>query len=165
MQVTFDPTNAVEAEIVRILLNLDHADTAKPGVAENNPGSDGRHYETPHNVTAEGEAEQDAGNASPVPLADAPKKRGRKPKAKAAPIDVAVEPEPEQIVWDDPAPEEKPVVEEKPATEDQVRIAMKKYMDQNGMEKAIKILKDHGVDRISDLAAGDYNSVIKACGV
>lgn len=163
MQVTFDPTNAVEVEIVRVLLTLDEA--AKPGVAENNPGANSHAHETPRAAAAVGEAEQGAGNASPVPLADAPKKRGRKPKAEVAPIEVAVEPEPDQLVWDDPAPEEKPVVEEKPATEDQVRIAMKKYMDQNGMEKAIKILKDHGVDRISDLAAGDYNSVIKACGV
>lgn len=161
MQITFDPFIPHEKALVESILGRSTAPlnsgAAEPAVA-NNTGS----------VVSSAPSEGDAGGytgeaATGVPLAEAspasetPKKRGRKPKAEtaAAPVED-----------DEPAldqPPEAGAEADDPPTIDDARKALQAFTANNSVPEGVALLKEFGVARIGELAAGDYHAFIKRC--
>lgn len=163
MQITFDPFNPHERNVVNAVLSKVSAGAvapaAEPAVAYNT-GSVASEFL----ASSEGDAGGYAGeataasigaDASPAPET-APKKRGRKPKSETAP-------EPEQIAAVDDAPEPEATDNNNPPTIDDVRRALQEYTVRHSVPAGVALVKEFGAERVGEINPGDYHAFVKRC--
>lgn len=120
-------------------------------------------------VSLDGEKISEAQPAPAQSLLESEKpKRGRKPKETAAPVTTTADTTETRVS----APTEtktvepvRPIMEPAPKeiTVEELRTALNKVSTKHGMQTSIKILKDYGANRISELPKEKHAAFIDAC--
>lgn len=158
MQLTFDPTNPRDVEMVLRLLDQGHTyKSDSDGDSSLSPAGGeeevGRNGSDPASSVKSSSPNLDGLASELEAIADAPKKRGRKPKAQveAAPVEEA-----EKSPLDE-------VIETVTLSLDDARAALKGYTERHGMARSIALLDEYGCQRVSELKSGQYGGFIKAC--
>ena len=166
MQITFDPFNPHERNVVTAVLSNIPAGEAVPATEPgmvNNPGSDAPDF----GRVAGGDAGVFPGEALVRGVADASsapetKKRGRKAKV--------VEPEPapapiseESLDDSEDDGEDNVVGDDNPPSIDDVRLALQNFATAKGVPAATALLQEFGAARIKELNEGDYHAFVKRC--
>jgi len=160
VQLTFDPTNPRDVEMVLRLLDQGHTGKSdSDGVSSLSPADGeeemGRNGSDPISSDNTPSPDLDGlADALEAIATDAPKKRGRKPKAQveAAPVDDTPDPYPVDEV-----------VETVTLSLDDARVALKGYTERHGMARAIALLNEYGCQRVSELKADQFGEFIQDC--
>lgn len=183
MQITFDPFNPHERNVVNAVLSKvsagGSAPAAEPAVAYNTGSVASESLASSEGgaggYAGEATAASIGADASPAPET-APKKRGRKPKSETAPEPEA--PEPGAVVhgalqyhgaltgrWEsETAPEPEPeATDNNPPTIDDVRGALQEYTVRHGVPAGVALVKEFGAERVGEINPGDYHAFVKRC--